>query len=392
MFMYYDKNIFFFDFFLLDFLSLGMLFMLTLIGMVIFKYNKMYFPHEISKKKFNVFLLLFILVMFMFTISINFILMYVFWELVGVMSFILINWWKERKKSLAASFSTILYNRCGDFFFFIVMGMLSGSGFFFYFEDGFFFGIIMISIMTKSALFFFHPWLPLAMEGPTPVSSLLHSSTMVVAGVFMYLRLTNMMDLFFNNLICIISSMTFLWGGFSSFNQKDMKKIIAYSTMSQMGFIVMTCSMVSIKISFFILICHGFFKSMLFMCSGVFIHSSLNIQSKKFTHMSKLSNPMTHYIYLFSVLSLMGLPFFTGFIYKHIVLDNLLSSVMNSVCLVSFYMGSMFTVTYSSSLLDGGIFNTLKINFITQTEKMNSFFFYIFFLFLFGFFGGFFFF
>jgi len=104
--------------------------------------------------------------------------------------------------------------------------------------------------MAKSALFFFHPWLPLAIERPTPVSSLLHSSTIVVAGVFIYMRLSDIIRFFFNNLIAIISSITFLWGGYSSFNQKDIKKIIAYSTISQMRFITITCSIINIKVSF----------------------------------------------------------------------------------------------------------------------------------------------
>jgi len=151
-----------------------------------------------------------------------------------------------------------------------------------------------------------------------------------------------------------------------------------------MGFILITSSILSIKISFFILICHGFFKSILFICSGVFIHTSLNIQNKSFSFFSKISNPITYYIYFFSVISLIGLPFFTRYIYKHIVLENLLSNTINTLCFISFYIGSMFTIIYSLTLLDSGFLKSLKLSFILPIENINSFF--LFFSTLYGFF------
>lgn len=386
IFLYINKNIFLYNIFLLDNLSLGILFILTLIRLVILEYNKIYFFNEISKKKFNFFLILFIFVIVIFTTCINFILLYIFWEFIRIISFILINWWKERKKSLSSSFSTIFYNRIGDFFFFFTIRTINNIGFFI-FENKFIYRILIFSVISKSAMFLFHSWLPLAIERPTPVSSLLHSSTIVVARVYMYLRLIKIIDLNFNNIIIFISSITFFWRRFASFNQTDIKKIIAYSTISQIRFIIITSSIMNVNIAFFVLICHGLFKSILFICSGIFIHSSGNIQFKIFNFFSQITNSITYYIYFISILALIGFPFFTRFIYKHLILDNILSFTINLICVFFFIIRSVFTVIYSLNLLFSNLLKRLKINFIYPTEKINSFYFIGFVLLIIGFIG-----
>nr|ATN28865.1 NADH dehydrogenase subunit 5 [Lissoclinum sp. TIC-2013-079] len=386
-FLFFKPNYIFYNIFILDYLSYSMFFLLFFVGTIILNYSNMYFFNEISKYKFFIFIFLFLFFMIFLSISYNLFILVLSWEGVGIMSFLLINWWYGRYNASSSALTALYYNRIGDFFFFFFIGIM-GHWCNWDYSNFFILGWLVFVIFSKSSLFLFHPWLPMAMEGPTPVSALLHSSTMVVAGVFLFIRISFFFSLNFLMMIMLISSITYLWGGFNSSNQNDLKKIIAYSTTSQLGLMTMTCSIINSYLSFFLLLCHGFFKSLLFMCSGIFIHSSNNQQNKNYQYMSMIVNPLTSLIFIISLMSLCSISFFTGFFSKHLMLENMMGNVMNCFFFISFLMGSMFTVTYSLMMFFL-YFNMMKSFIILfQEDKMNSFFFSSFFLIFFIVYGG----
>lgn len=207
---------------------------------------------------------------------------------------------------------------------------------------------IILASFTKSAQFPFSSWLPAAIAAPTPVSSLVHSSTLVTAGIYLLIRFHYL--LFKNELLLfylIISGLlTIIFAGFSANFEYDFKKIIAYSTLSQLGLIIIILGNLNYELSFFHLIIHAIFKSIIFMCSGVVIHNIMNYQDIRY--MGNLYNfiPLTSMIFIVSNFSLCGLPFFSGFYSKDCILETIIMKNFNFLIYLIVLIGTGLTVSY----------------------------------------------
>nr|UUK33596.1 NADH dehydrogenase subunit 5 [Didemnum perlucidum] len=390
MFMNYTYT-FFYNLFFFDWYNLMFMLILLLIGMLIMYYSKWYFVDEPKKLIFYLYMGLFMFFMFLFFSFNSVLCMLVGWEGIGMMSYLLINWWCGRSEAGVAGQQAVMYNRIGDFFIYLFIFVCFNNMFLFNWKNyGMYFIMMffMISMMSKSSLFFFHPWLPNAMEGPTPVSSLLHSSTMVVAGVFLYIRFINMFNDNLINLMGTIGGLTMLYGGICSLGSSDFKKIIAYSTTSQLGFMILIVSFLGSFYGMIFLIYHAFFKSLLFLMSGLFIHESNGFQFMN--KMNMLNSKMSSVMYTFSVMSLMGFPFFSGFFSKDLMLENIWGEVFNCFLIMIFVFGCSFTIAYCFKLMkintnfSPKIINMLENKnlfiflFISMMLIMNSNFFFVF--------------
>nr|CAL24370.2 NADH dehydrogenase subunit 5 [Clavelina lepadiformis] len=368
--------------FTFDFFSCFFLGLLIIVGGSILSYSIWYFKEEIGSSYFIMYMMFFMTFMMMLVSSHSLFLMMVGWEGVGVMSYMLIGWWMGRSDASMSSLQAIYYNRLGDFgFIFFLVFALYGSGLlyidsFYHNYISFFLSFfIMLGIIAKSSQFLFHSWLPSAMEGPTPVSSLLHSSTMVVAGVFLLIRLLEGFNILIMELLMVLGGLTMLFGAVCAFGQNDIKKIIAFSTTSQLGLMILNLSIGNIYLTFFHLCMHAFFKSMLFMGSGVFIHGAQNNQDIRnfgnvffFTKMSSLGM-------FVSSMSLMGMPFLCGYFSKDLILENTWGPLLNRFSWFLFFIASTFTVAYSCRMLfmmyGGSNFGVYKL--VCQEKFGNNF-------------------
>nr|CUH72600.1 NADH dehydrogenase subunit 5 [Rhopalaea idoneta] len=361
-FLSFGGSVFFCFFFLMnqsmflsmDFFSLGFDFLLFFVGGCIIFYSSWYFLYESNYKMFIFYMLFFMFFMFLLTNTTSLFFILLGWEGVGIMSFLLISWWFGRSEATQGGYQAIIYNRLGDFGFYISLMLCFMYGFNkdMFFVSDFFFGsfvtvFLIVSIMAKSSQFFFHPWLPNAMEGPTPVSSLLHSSTMVVAGVFLSIRISEYFNFFFLEFLMFIGAVTMLFGSLCGIGQFDIKKIIAFSTTSQLGFMLLIVSVGGYKMSFFLLCMHAFFKSALFMGSGVFIHFKNNDQFVTKMGSGFFFSKLTSLCFFVSSLSLMGFPFLSGFFSKDLILENVWGPLLNRFCVFVFIFASSLTVVYT---------------------------------------------
>nr|YP_008082998.1 NADH dehydrogenase subunit 5 [Halocynthia spinosa]CCO25777.1 NADH dehydrogenase subunit 5 [Halocynthia spinosa] len=312
-----------------------------------------YMGGEVGYGKFCWLLLLFLFFMMWLVVSGNFLMLFVGWEGVGLLSFLLISWWLQRSEAIGSGLQAVLYNRVGDFGVMVWMCSMFFSGVGLCEDDSFFVlsgsVFLFFGIIAKSSQFFFHPWLPNAMEGPTPVSSLLHSSTMVVAGVFLLIRVVSFFD--GSWLILLFGSVTAFWGGVCAVFQVDFKKIVAFSTTSQLGFMMFSVGLGMEILAFFHMMVHAFFKALIFMVSGEVIHGSQNYQDvRKVNGFVGVSNTMGMLL-LFSVFSMMGFPFLSGFVSKDILLECLFGGFFNRWVVFLFFVSAVLTCVYSGGLL-----------------------------------------
>lgn len=354
-------NSFFFSFnlyiiqflFFIDFFSIIFLFLLIFIRGFIIYYSFRYFLEEVNQKIFFFYLVFFIFFIFLLVCRRSLLLIFVRWERVGVISFLLISWWFRRSEATQSAIQAILYNRFRDFCFFLSIFSLIFLRYFgelYYFYSYFSFFLIFFfffSIISKSSQFLFHPWLPNAMERPTPVSSLLHSSTIVVARVFLTIRLFSYFNIYIIILIRIFRSLTILLRALNRVRGKDIKKIIAHSTTSQLRFIILSSVITSQFISFFLLFLHAFFKSCLFLCSGTLIHRIGNNQLVESSLLGFNPNSFTFVIFLLSSISLLGIPFFSRFFSKDLILENIWGRLVNRLISIIFIFRSSLTVCYT---------------------------------------------
>nr|YP_009029841.1 NADH dehydrogenase subunit 5 [Clavelina oblonga]CAL24383.1 NADH dehydrogenase subunit 5 [Clavelina oblonga] len=368
----------------MDFYSGLFVGLLIIVGGSILSYSKWYFGGEVGLKYFMIYMMFFMTFMMILVSSHSFFLLMVGWEGVGIMSYLLIGWWMGRSEASVSAMQAVYYNRLGDlgFMFFMVYALYFGGKLYvdsyFYSYISFFLSFfIMIGIIAKSSQFIFHSWLPNAMEGPTPVSSLLHSSTMVVAGVFLLIRMIESFNILVLELLMFLGGVTMLFGAVCAFGQSDLKKIIAYSTTSQLGLMILNLSIGNVALTFFHLCMHAFFKSMLFMGAGVFIHGASNNQDIRdfgnvffFTKLCNLGM-------LVSSFSLMGMPFLCGYYSKDLILENTWGPVMNRFSFFLFFLASVFTVAYSFRMIfimfSSFMKNTKYIKMIGQEKMGNNF-------------------
>nr|YP_008239000.1 NADH dehydrogenase subunit 5 [Pachygrapsus crassipes]AGO20488.1 NADH dehydrogenase subunit 5 [Pachygrapsus crassipes] len=344
----------------LDWISLLFLSFVLLISGSVMYYSGSYMSGDKSFNRFMYLVLAFVFSMAMMVLSPNLISILLGWDGLGLVSYALVIFY-QNEKSANAGMLTIMSNRVGDVAILMSIGLMSNLGswnFFFlgeYLEDSkwILLKILMVvAAMTKSAQIPFSAWLPAAMAAPTPVSALVHSSTLVTAGVYLMIRFSAALSgSSAQSGLLIISCLTMFMAGLGANFEYDLKKIIALSTLSQLGVMLSILALGYPDLSFFHLLSHALFKALLFMCSGVVIHSVSGYQDIRF--MGCLVNSMPVSVSYMSVanLALCGFPFLAGFYSKDMILEVAFMSWINTVALILYILATGLTVSYTSRLI-----------------------------------------
>lgn len=365
----------------IDPLTIIMLFLVLVVSFCTHIYSLEYMLFDPYQNKFMSYLSLFTFFMLIMVTSNNLIQFFLGWEGIGICSFLLINFWYTRTQAIKASIMAVLVNKVGDITFLIALSVAfllsSSSDISIITEVSSFLKndysmalqksiafLFIISALSKSAQIGLHIWLPEAMEGPTPVSSLIHAATLVTAGIFLILRFSNIYVYQLSSMvfILIIGSITTVFAASIGLFQNDIKKIIAYSTCSQLGYMFLSCGMNAFNYSIFHLMNHAFFKALLFLTSGYIIHSLMDEQDIRKYGSLILLNKYTYILILFSSLSLMGLPFLSGFYSKETIVFSMLNIYVTDInsnylyeiiYIAQFfsYLTVFFTAIYSIKLL-----------------------------------------
>ncbi|TFE70280.1 NADH-quinone oxidoreductase subunit L [Methylacidiphilum sp. Yel] len=350
-----------------DSLSKVMLLVVTGVGLMIHIYSMGYMGEDPGRSRFFAELSLFMLSMLGIVVATNFIMMYLFWELVGVSSYLLIGFWFEKPSAANAATKAFLANRIGDFGFLlgiIMFWTFTGSLMFDPSLSSYFKGHPLVTIMAlllfcgcvgKSAQIPLHVWLPDAMEGPTPVSALIHAATMVAAGVYMLCRIFFVLEQSEQALevIAWTGGITALVAALTATQQDDIKRILAYSTMSQLGYMVMAVGSSATIAAMFHLCTHAFFKALLFLGAGSILHVLHHEQDiwKMGGLWKKM--PLTFLTFFIGTCALAGVPGFSGFYSKDTILEMvgeknkmLFWLGLFTAGLTAFYMTRLFVLTF----------------------------------------------
>nr|QWB85710.1 NADH dehydrogenase subunit 5 [Chlorophorus diadema diadema] len=367
---------------ILDWMStLFMSFVFFISSMVIF-YSEEYMGGDLFLNRFILLVVMFVFSMMLLIISPNMISILLGWDGLGLVSYCLVIYY-QNIKSYNAGMLTALSNRIGDVALLMsIAWMLNyGSWNYIYYLDFMKtdFPMILISwlvvlaAMTKSAQIPFSSWLPAAMAAPTPVSSLVHSSTLVTAGVYLLIRFNLAFSSSLMYFLLFVSSMTMFMSGLGANFEFDLKKIIALSTLSQLGLMMGILSLGGSKLAFFHLLTHALFKALLFMCAGNIIHSMNNCQDIRYMGSLIIYMPLTCAFFNICNFSLCGLPFLSGFYSKDLMVEFMSMSYLNFFIYIVFYISIGLTVCYSFRLIYyslSGDFNFLSLNFLGE---MNSY-------------------
>jgi NADH-ubiquinone oxidoreductase chain 5 len=364
--------------FMFDTLTAVMCFVVTFISFLVHVYSTEYMAHDPHLPRFMSYLSLFTFFMLILVTADNFLQMFMGWEGVGLCSYILINFWFTRIQANKAAIKAMIVNRIGDF------GLMLGILMIFmnyksvdyatvavltpFFKDKSVvfldFNLNLLTIVGvclfigaigKSAQIGLHTWLPDAMEGPTPVSALIHAATMVTAGIFLLARCSFIYE-YVNevlNFVAVLGAVTAIFASSIGLTQNDMKRVIAYSTCSQLGYMVFACGLSGYFAGVFHLANHAFFKALLFLGAGSVIHAVSDEQDMRKMGGLKRLIPFTYSVMFIGSLALIGFPFLTGFYSKDLILEIAYGkyTTYSHFCYFLGTLGAFFTAFYSMRLL-----------------------------------------
>jgi len=351
-----------------DSLTVSMLLPVLIVSALVHIYSINYMGEDPHNQRFFSYLSMFTFFMLMLVTGDNYLVMFIGWEGVGISSYLLINFWFTRLQANKAAIKALVMNRVGDWGFSIglwaIFWAFGNLDFTTVFSLAPFMNeelitvisiCLLIAAMGKSAQIGLHTWLPDAMEGPTPVSALIHAATMVTAGVYLLLRSSPILEYGSTPLILItwVGALTAFFAATTGLLQNDLKRVIAYSTCSQLGYMVFACGLSNYSIGIFHLVNHAFFKALLFLSAGAVIHALNDEQDMR--KMGGLVNllPFTYTMILIGSLSLMALPFLTGFYSKDLILEVAFGQYLFTGN-VAYWLGTIsavFTAFYSLRLL-----------------------------------------
>lgn len=351
-----------------DSLTVSMLIPVLVISSLVHIYSIGYMSHDPHNQRFFSYLSLFTFMMVILVTADNYLLMFVGWEGVGVCSYLLVCFWFTRIAANQSALSAFLTNRVGDCF--LTIGMFAILWSFGNLDYATVFSLapymnenvvtivgicLLIGAMAKSSQVGLHVWLPMAMEGPTPVSALIHAATMVTAGVYLLMRSSPLIEYSSTVLmLCLwLGAITTVFSSLIGLFQQDIKKVIAYSTMSQLGMMVIAVGLSSYNIALFHLINHAFYKGLLFLGAGAVIHAVADNQDFRRYGGLRSFLPLTYSVMLIASLSLVAFPFMTGFYSKDFILESAYGQYYfsSTVVYVIATIGAMFTTLYSVKVL-----------------------------------------
>ncbi len=364
--------------FLVDNLTAVMLVVVSFVSLMVHIYTIGYMSHDKDYTKFFSYISLFTFSMFMLVMSNNFMQLFFGWEAVGLVSYLLIGFWHHKESAVEANLKAFLVNRVGDFGFLLGIGsVLTFSGSLDYVQvfsslsntdNQTLWGMDLITIiclllfvgaMGKSAQVPLHVWLPGSMEGPTPISALIHAATMVTAGIFMVSRMSPMFEMsdVALTVVMIVGAITALFMGLLGIVQNDIKKVVAYSTLSQLGYMTVALGVSAYSVAIFHLMTHAFFKALLFLAAGSVIAAMHHEQDIRKMGGLKKYMPITYWTSLIGTLALIGFPGFAGFYSKDMIIeavhfsqlpyaDWVYYAVLVGVFITAFYSLRMFFLVF----------------------------------------------
>ena len=366
--------------FLIDGLTAMMMCVVTFVSLMVHIYTIGYMEEDEGYNRFFSYISLFTFSMLMLVMSNNMLQLFFGWEAVGLVSYLLIGFWFNKPTAIFANMKAFLVNRVGDFGFILGIGLIAAyAGSFDYAEvfakkqelgalvfpstDWMLITVICICLfigaMGKSAQFPLHVWLPDSMEGPTPISALIHAATMVTAGIFMVSRMSPLFELSDAalNFILVIGSITALFMGFLGIIQNDIKRVVAYSTLSQLGYMTVALGASAYSVAVFHLMTHAFFKALLFLGAGSVIMGMHHNQDIRWMGGVRKYMPITWITFLLGNLALIGTPFFSGFYSKDAIIEAVHAShlpaagfahfaVMAGVFVTAFYSFRMYFLVF----------------------------------------------
>ena len=346
--------------FLFDWISLIFISFVLLISSLVIYYRKEYISEDKNINRFILLVLIFVLSMIMLIISPNLIRILLGWDGLGLVSYCLVIYF-QNVKSYNAGILTALSNRIGDVALLLAIAWILNYGswnFIFYLElikndiaiilIG---RLVVLAAITKRAQIPFSSWLPAAMAAPTPVSALVHSSTLVTAGVYLLIRFNILLDgTYLGQALLLISGLTIFIAGIGANFEFDLKKIIALSTLRQLGLIIRILSIGFYKLAFFHLLTHALFKALLFICAGAIIHNIKNSQDLRIIGNLVLQIPLTSICFNLANFALCGIPFLAGFYSKDLILEIVSLSYLNFFSFFLYFFSTGLTVCYSIRL------------------------------------------